>query len=110
MQMRISSESGTTQMQIQAVSGSDISLSMDTPQKNFVLTDMSPDLSAGIKSGRVIAQVFCEPSKLDSHTSHLQNQMRFVIVLIFDFKPVITKPTFRKSWILIFKLVSVLSG
>ena len=97
-------------MQPQAVSGSDISLSTDTPQKTFVLTNMAPDLSAGINPGRIIAQVLCEPSNLDSRISRLRTQTWFVITLSCDLKPDIIKLISRKSWILIFNLVSVLSG
>ena len=39
------------QMQLQEVSGSNLSLSKDTSRKNFVSSDLAPYLSAGLDPG-----------------------------------------------------------
>ena len=83
------------QMQPQAVSGSDISISNVNSRNIFVSADLAPDLSADIDHVQVISRVFREPSNIDPHISLLQTQTRFVISLSCDLEPDITKPTSR---------------
>ena len=84
------------QMQPQTVSGSDLSHSKATSQKNCNQDDLDPDISNGLNPGLGITQVFREPSNLDSHTSRLKTQMHFVTPPSCDLKPDTTKPTYRK--------------
>ena len=55
------------QMQPQAVSGFDLSVSNVTTQNIFVLSDMAPD----IDPFQGITRVFSEPSNIDPHISRL---------------------------------------
>ena len=80
------------QMQPQAVSVSDLSLSKVIYQKFLVPADLDPDLDPV----QAITRFFSERSNHDPHTSHLQTQMRFFTPLSFDLEPGITTPTSKK--------------
>ena len=83
------------QMQPQAVTISDISLSKVTSQKIFVSADLDPD----IDPVQEIAQVFSKSSNVDPHISRLRTQTQFVTPLSFDIEPDTTKPTSRKIFV-----------
>ena len=59
-------------------------------RKIFILADLDPDLSSGLNPGRLIALVFRKTSYIDTHTSRLWLQTRFVISLSCDLEPDIT--------------------
>ena len=84
------------QIQPQADPVSDFSiLTKPTSRNIFGSSDLTTDLSAGLDSGRAIAQGFHGPSNHDPHISRLQTQTRFFTPLICDLEPEITKPTPR---------------
>ena len=80
------------QMQPQAVTVSDFSISKVTYQKILVSADLDLDLDPV----QEIARVFSEPSNHEPHTSRLRTQTRFFTPLSCDLEPEITKPTSRK--------------
>ena len=84
------------QMKPKTVSGSDISISKDTPYNILVSSNMDTDLSAGITPVRGIARVFRKHYNIEPHTSRLLTQTRFVTSLSCDLETNITIPTSRK--------------
>ena len=78
------------------MSGSDLSIYKAILWNIFVSTNLAPDLSSGLDPAHGISQVFCEPSDLEPHISHLWTQTGFVTSLSCDLEPDITKPTSSK--------------
>ena len=84
-------------------------------RKIFILADLDPDLSSGLNPGRLIALVFRKTSYIDTHTSRLWLQTRFLISLSCDLEPELPwlYPGiffYRLIWILICQQVSIMTG